>query len=112
MIVKLWRAVYVVGSDGVVLQGGLVEGDFSGVCAYRQMGGWRMEDGGWMRRGNWGSLDFFVFARNGIFIFGGFELGFENANDWGGMACDEVWNLDSNGATREALALRGGWRGN
>jgi hypothetical protein len=36
MIVKLWRAVYVVGSDGVVLQVGLIEGDFSGVCAYRE----------------------------------------------------------------------------
>ena len=43
---------------------------------YAHTGG-GMEDRGWRMEGNWDSLSFFSFARNGIFIFGGFELGFE-----------------------------------
>jgi hypothetical protein len=34
MVIKLLQLLYVVGSGGVVLQVGLFEGDFSGVCAY------------------------------------------------------------------------------
>ena len=37
-----------------------------------------MVNGKWqMERGGWSFFDFFSFSRNGIFIFGGFELGLE-----------------------------------
>jgi hypothetical protein len=53
------------------------------------------------------SLRFFSFAGNGIFICGGFEVGFLDANGWGCAACGGLPKLELSWAMRAMSAFGG-----